>query len=255
MNDRRVCVAAPPDTAVASRQYKTDPMRAGFLLFLLALHLLPDVSVAQHQSSDSTLLYESIENAVATAANHQKALYSGNSYKEVRFDAKKGHPFFQSEMPLTGDLTYHNITYRNEDFQYDIMRDEIILEHLNGQKIILVKEKLSSFTTTGHTFRYIPSDGQKITPGYYEVLHDRGDTQLLARREKKMKGNPHENFPYFAETTKYFLRSNGIYHKVKNAKDITRIMTDGRKRNTATLRKDPEARMIDVIMQFETAKK
>jgi hypothetical protein len=245
-----------PNSAVVSRQNKTQiSMRAGFLLFLFAMHLLPDVSIAQVQSADSTFLYESLENAIGTSPNHQKALFSGTSYTEVRFDPKKGHPYFQSYTPLTGDVLYHDIMYRNEDFRYDIVRDEIVLEHLNGQKIILVKEKLSSFVTGGHTFRYFPSDGQKITPGYYEVLYDGKDTQLLARREKKMKGNPQVDFPYFVETTKYFLRRNGVYHKVKNSKEITRTLADGRKLNTALLRKDPEARMVDVIMQFETAKK
>jgi hypothetical protein len=230
-------------------------MRPGLLLLLFAFHIHPHVSIAQHLSADSTLLYESLENAIATTPNHQKALFSGTSYTEVRFDAKKGHPFFQSDMPLTGDLLYHNITYRNEDFQYDMVRDEIIREHLNGQKIILVKEKLSSFTINGHEFRHIPASGQKMPPGYYEVLYDEGGMELLARREKKMKGNPHVDFPYFAETTKYFLGRNSIYHKVKNSKDITRLLNDGRKLKIATLKRDPEARMIDVMMQIENTKK
>jgi hypothetical protein len=230
-------------------------MRPGLLLLLFAFHIHPHVSIAQHLSADSTLLYESLENAIATTPNHQKALFSGTSYTEVRFDAKKGHPFFQSDMPLTGDLLYHNIAYRNEDFQYDMVRDEIILEHLNGQKIILVKEKLSSFTINGHAFRHIPADGQKMPPGYYQVLYDEGGMQLLARREKKMKGNPHVDFPYFVEATKYFVGKNSIYHKVKNSKDITRLLNDDRKLKIATLKKDPEARMIDVLMQIENTKK
>jgi hypothetical protein len=242
-----------PGIAVASRKKKIH-MRPAFLFVLLTLPIIPHASHAQNRSADSLFLSESLENAISTIANTQKALYSGTSYKEIHYDPKKGHPFFQSDTRLTGDILYHNILYRNEEFQYDMVRDEIILEHLTGSKIILVREKLSLFTTQGHTFRYFPGD-KKLKSGYYDVLLDKGGTQLIAKRNKKVKGNPHAAAPYFVESAEYYLLAKDVYHKIRNTKDIARILADGSKTKITTSKKDAEARMIDVIMQFETVNK
>jgi hypothetical protein len=218
-------------------------------LYLFGLYFSLIISNLHGQDAPMTdsLYDEALSNALRKFPRSQKSLFLGTSYNPVRFDTKKGHPFYSTDLPLEGDLIYNNILFKDEEFQYDMMRDEVVFEHLTGQKMILVREKVTSFTIQGHTFKYISDPA--LEAGFYDLLAESGDVQLLAKREKKMNGNPKVDAPYFSEITRYFLRSKGEFHRVKNATEIIHLLEGNRTISLAVLKKDTESEMIEVVQQ------
>jgi hypothetical protein len=205
---------------------------------------------AQSVASDTSLHQRAIASALKKVPRNQKGLFFGTSYYGVRYDIKKGHPFFSSDLPLEGNLIYNGVRYPDEEFQYDILRDEVIFEHWTGQKIMLIRENIEQFTLQGHTFIYITN--QDLEQGFYELLAVSGEVELIARREKKMKGDPKVDAPYFIEATKYYLKKGGIFYRVKNSAEILNLLSDNRKIGFAILKKDSETEMIDAINQNVT---
>jgi hypothetical protein len=203
----------------------------------------------QDAATDS-LYNEALSNTLRKFPKNQKSLFFGSSYNPVRFEEKKGHPFYLTHLPVEGDLIYNDIAFSDEEFQYDMVRDEVVFEHLTGQKMILVKENVRSFTIEGHTFKYMSEPG--LEPGFYDLLAESGEIQLLAKREKKMNGNPKTDAPFFIENTRYFLRSKGEFHRVKNATEINHLLEGNRKISLAVLKKDDESEMIEAVLNHHS---
>jgi hypothetical protein len=210
--------------------------------------------------TDSIVYLTSLENAQNKSLIVQKAINVGSEYNESLYNFKNNaHPFFLSWQVHNGDILYCNILYKNIDLQYDIVQDEVIVENFSGRKIALVKEKITDFTLEGRLFRRI-SDfeaNNKIKPGFYNVLVSNGDIELLAKREKIIKGQSN-NFnykiaeTYIEENTKYFLVKDGNYFQVKNYKNVVKLLSDNKKSSELRAAKSnsKEAQMIDVFTQY-----
>ena len=202
---------------------------------------------AQQVIADTALSARAFANAVQKIPRNQKGLFVGTAYYGVPFSVKRGHAFFSFDMPLQGDLFYNGVLYTNEEFKYDLRKDEVVIEHWAGQSIALVKENLHWFTLEGHKFLYLSASG--IDPGFYELLADRNGSQLFAKRVKKLKGDPRVT-PYYVASTKYFLRKDGTFYPVRSASQIMKILSAKNKSNLRGLKKGREAQMIEVINRY-----
>jgi len=202
--------------------------------------------IAQEVEPDTSLSARSYANAVSRLPRSQKGLFLGAAYSGVPFVVERGHPFFALDFPLRGELVYNGVHYADEEFQYDIVKDELVIDHWAGQKVKLVKENVSWFTIDGHKFIHIT---QGIGPGFYDVLAEKGDAKLLAKRIKKLKGDPRVS-PFYASSTKYFLEKGGVYHRVKNPSQMMSLLHQKKKLNLPRLRKIRDAEMIEVINRY-----
>ena len=230
---------------------------------ILALASSAELSAQTNYASDSTLYQAALENASGKSLRIQKVINIGSEYHEIPYSIKNGHQFFLSDKPLTGEITYNDITYKNLHIQYDLVHDEIVTEHANGRKIILIKEKISEFTIGGHLYQRFPnfSSPDNIKPGFYNVLIDDGTIKLLAKREKQIKGHgSHLSYKvepgHIEETTNYYIEKEGSLFHVKNHKDIIRLLSDKKKGTYTRLaeKNNKEAQMINVVKHYISSK-
>lgn len=219
-------------------------MRSALVVLLVKFSC---ICSAQEITSDSATISLAYQNAIGSIPKSQQSIYYGAYYSEITFDLKRGHPFFKSHLTASGQIEYNGINYIQAVFRYDLVRDEIVSEHFSGHQISLVKEKVARFTIHGRNFRYVTGTGLP-SGGFYAILFEKEDIALLAKHEKKLRGNPHSPSPYIAENIRYFLKANGTYFKVKNSKMILDILKTKKKGlPIIALAKDSEKKMIEIL--------
>jgi hypothetical protein len=208
-------------------------------------------TLAQTFPADSAVYQNAFENARTKSTRAQRTINIGSEYQKWKYDPKNGHPFFQSDKILKGEIIYHEILYRDQPLQYDLLRDEVITEHVSGRQIILVREKISEFSLEGHVFRQFPDlikSGQAKS-GFFEVLVDENNVQFLAKRQKRIRGFQIE------DDIKYYLVEDGNISHIKNYRQIIRLMSGQTswqfKRENDRTRED---KMIRIAKQYARQK-
>jgi hypothetical protein len=229
------------------------------LSIVLLIWASPSVLFAQVNHTDDSVIYHgAVESALSKSLTYQKAINIGSEYSESIYDFRDGHQFFLSDEKFTGDILYNGIQYTNTDLQYDIVQDIVVTEHVSGRKIFLVSERITEFTLGGHVFRRFPANkDDKVAPGFYDVLVESEVVKLLAKREKRIRGQTSNLYhkkekSEVEEKTKYFLVNDGIFFPVKSYKDIVELLFDKRKGSGVDVKKQKseEARMINTVMYY-----
>lgn len=236
-------------------------MKIFSLWFFSMLYGCQTVLFAQIGNNDSLVYRAALENATSKSLRMQKAINIGIEYRGFPYRFENGHQFFLSDKKLAGEIFYNNMLYKNLSLQYDLLLDEVITEHVNGRKIILIKDKVTEFKLEGHVFRKFskPNIPDKMAPGYYNVMMEGEGIFLLARRVKKENRNSvrfhQEGLVFLEDHTKYYLKRDSSFFEVKNHKSIMRILTDkkDKKKKPAihiTKEMTREDRMINVVKQY-----
>jgi hypothetical protein len=158
-------------------------------------------------------------------------LYNGIEY--VNYDSQiDGHQFFESPVLEEGSVRYNGILYRNVPMVYDIMKDELAIEHFyKYYKISLISERISQFSLLNHTFvRLVTNNQANIRTGFYEKLYD-GQVKVLAKRSKIMDEEiVHQRVKRrFVQKDRYYVYKDKAYYEVKNKKGAIRILKDRKK--------------------------
>ena len=229
-------------------EFTHDTMTNRLFFVLLFFAIVSNRQVnGQDVNADTALSARALSNAIEKFPQNQRGLFIGTAYYGVPFPVKRGHTFFSFDMPLKGDLYYNGVLYTNEEIQYDLRKDDVVIEHWAGQNIALVKEHLKWFTIEGHKFLYLSSTG--LDAGFYELLAEKSGLQLFAKHVKKLKGDPKVT-PYYVESTKYFLQKDGTYYRVKNASQLMNILSLKKKGSFGGLKKSRENEMIEVLNRY-----
>jgi hypothetical protein len=221
------------------------------------------LSAQNRDTHDSVIHRQAYENALNRSLKTQRAINTGIEYGESLYDIRNGHQYFLSEERLSGDIVYSGVIYKNQLLQYDIIQDEVIVEHTSGHKIMLVKERIAEFEIEGHVFRRFGVTGDKAKSGFYELLQDEGNVSLLVKREKKLRGQ--SNYPYrrqekslVEERNRYFLVKDRTFFLVRNYKDIVKLLYNGKVKSvTDDVKriKSKEAQMIFTVSHLYPTKK
>lgn len=199
---------------------------------------------------------------------NQSMLYNGNEY--VAFDGPaRGFRYFLSEYPEEGSITYEGETFKNIPLLYDVVSDEVVIEHYDqsgyGVDLKLHKERVTSFTLLGHYFVHLSADtmnGASYRSGFYDLLHD-GQTKLLARRRKESVDQIDQGILtiHFSETDRYLLRLNGVYYSVKNRHSLLKLLKDQRKELVHYIRKmhfdftlQRERSLVEIVRYYDKLK-
>jgi hypothetical protein len=213
-------------------------------------------------SADSIIHQTAFENARNKSLRIQRAINIGSEYGESVYNIRKGHQFFFSDEELVGDIIYNDVFYTDLSLQYDLVQDEVVTRHANGKKIVLLKEKIAEFTLEGHSFKYLSSfnQGDKMKPGFYDVLVDGKTIQLLAKRAKRLKGQG-SNFYYKKENAhvedyiQYYLVKDNRFYSVRNYQGIMKLLSEnGSDFRLTTKDKNREANMINIVKQYTSIK-
>ncbi|MEJ7646289.1 MAG: hypothetical protein WKF87_16960 [Chryseolinea sp.] len=200
------------------------------------------ISYGQHPAPDTVFLTKARTQMIARYEDDMKPqsrLYNGTEYQDY-FSKNDEHPYFGIDDWSYGDILYDDELYENVAIFYDISRDRVITEHgLNGAKIELITEKVSTFTINNHKFVHLKSPDQTIDVGFYEVLSD-GKTKVYARRQKFLQQTAESNdiIYTFEEKNRLYIFKDGIFHSVRSKKSVLKVLKDRKQALTAYLNKN-----------------
>ena len=143
-------------------------------------------------TADSATVAASVAAAARTytgALGPESVLYDGAEYVDYTVPGTRGHQFFGGPEAQPGSVVYRGGQFAGLPMRYDLVRDQPILLY-PGQAvaIMLVPEKVVSFTLGGHRFVRVVGDSLtagSLPTGFYELLAD-GPVCLLARHSKRV---------------------------------------------------------------------
>lgn len=205
-------------------------------LALFFLFLIVGQAFGQSSGSDSSFVDRSLANAIAkynTSIRDQSLLFNGVQYKEIP-EPYEGHPFFESEYIEEGAISYYGESYQNVPMQYDLVRDELIIEHYDQKGYVgLVKlhqERIASFSLLDHNFIRLKSESTGLRDGFYDLLYD-GKVKVLAKRKKSVSEDLSQQqlTVSFPERNSYYLFKDNKYHSIRNKKSMLKVLENKRK--------------------------
>jgi hypothetical protein len=220
------------------------------------------------QISDSAFRQEAINNIVQlyySSIGLQARLYNGPLYTPYDRGFTEGHQYFGMDTFNLGAVAYDGLEYHNIPMKYDIIRDELIILHHNGvYPVNLIKQKIDSFSFSGHSFLVIrPDSTNSALPetGFYENLYY-GNIRLLAKRSKFIQETNAATIEIKVYSrVQYYIVKAGKYHLIRNKNSLMDVLNDKRnaiqayiKRNHLRLRKDFENDMISIVSYYDQLK-
>jgi hypothetical protein len=221
-----------------------------FFSRLFAQNFLPD-SVIYRISLNQTLAYN---NSPATKTS---GLYTGSLYVRDYFKVK-GHPFFQIDSFQKGEIFYNGVLYKNTNLMYDLSHDNVIIEYVEGLRLILVPEKISYFNLSGHSFvrrNNVFSAGE----AFYDLLFG-GKVEILFSRTSQLEPwvKSQEFTTEFVQRNNYYIHKNGTYYRVSNKKELLDVLSDKKTdlngfiaKNKLDFRKHFEKALLETARYYE----
>jgi hypothetical protein len=211
--------------------------RNSILITLLMMFTGPAL-LGQGTSIDSTFVERSLGNAIAmytVSIRDQALLFNGVEYKALP-EPYEGFPFFGSEYVEAGSILYDGELYKNIPLQYDLVKDELIIEHYDQKGYVSMikphQTKISSFQLLDHTFVRIVGDSTAgvLREGFYDVLYD-GGIKVLAKRKKNVSEDISlgQLTVSFIEKNSYYIEKDGKYYSVKNKGSMLKVLQDQKK--------------------------
>lgn len=195
----------------------------------------------------------------------QSRLYNGIEHLGYSFRIK-GYAYFMQNQLQTGTVVYDELEFTNVPMLYDLLKDQVIVQHFNRfTKIGLVSQKVKEFTLLNHHFIRLEGDSLSASPiitGFYDVLYD-GHITMLVKREKYIEETIKDELEReFQPRDFYFIKKEGTYYAVKNYKGLLAILNDRSKevkqylrRNRIKYRKGPENAILKAIVYYDSLKK
>ncbi|MFC6998368.1 hypothetical protein [Rufibacter roseus] len=232
--------------------------------FLLLFYLLASSGTwvrawGQQVSGDSAFYATAVNHALNQLSPTKKKLYNGYEYLGFKFDVKRGHPFFKSSTWSVGEVQFDGIKYSNIKLLYDLVQDELVIEHLNRtSSLALTKAKVDSFQLLGHTFIYL--EPTYATPtgfqsGFYDLLFSKNEIKVLGRYMKTVDGIIPEDksVAYFPERNRFYIQKGEQIFLIKNKRDVLKVFPDKKKevnelmgRLDLSVSKDPVDALVEV---------
>ena len=208
--------------------YKTIGLFQFFLFLTVLVSFGQDSSFVEYSRAEAISFYSS-------SVRDQLLLFNGVEYKPIP-EPYEGHPFFESEYIEEGSITYYGETYQNVPMHYDLVHDEVVIEHYDQKGYVgLVKphqNKITSFVLLNHTFIHLGSQstGEDIRDGYYDLLYD-GNVKILAKRKKTISEDLSMQTlkVSFNEKVSYYLFKDNEYHTIKSKGSVLKVLKDKRK--------------------------
>jgi hypothetical protein len=233
-------------------------------LFFFCCVYIPLFSAAQN-SVDSvfTTQQKNVVQLYYNALDIQSGLYNGSEYILYVHLLKDGHPYLDTTKYTNGEVFYNGMHYKNVQMLYDIVKDELIVQHYNGVfNIQLIQSKVDEFNILGKPFYHLGVDttlAGNVKNGFYELLYN-GQIKLYAKRIKTIQ----EYIPDMQverrvySNNRYFIYKDNIFYEVFTQKSVLKILNDKRnivkqalKKQHIKFRKQRENAMKTMLWQYE----
>jgi hypothetical protein len=195
----------------------------------------------------------------------QSRLYNGTEHLGYSFKIK-GHAYFLQRELQTGSVVYDGLEFVNVLMLYDLLKDQVVIQHFNGfSKIALVPEKVSAFTLNGHHFIRLTGDSLSNSPiitGFYDELYT-GRSKVLGKRGKIIEETIKDEVEReFIQLDLFFIQKDSTYYPVKSYKSLLTILKDRSKevkqylrKNRIRYRKGPENAILKATVYYDSLNK
>lgn len=208
--------------------YRTIGLIQFFLFLTVYFSFGQDSTFVEHSRAEAISFY-------SNSVRDQSLLFNGVEYKPIP-EPYEGHPFFQSEYIEEGAITYYGEVYQNVPMHYDLVHDEVVIEHYDQKGYVgLVKphqNKITSFVLLDHTFVHLGTQltGEDIRDGFYDLLYD-GNVKILAKRKKTISEDLSQQVlkVSFNEKNNYYLFKDNKYYSIRSKGSLLKVLKDKRK--------------------------
>ncbi|MGY3088565.1 hypothetical protein ACVWYF_001598 [Hymenobacter sp. UYAg731] len=214
-------------------------MKTRYISLLALLGLLGRGALAQQRPAPEPLT-AAVE---AAKARYNQSfvgppqLYNGPEYVDysLRYHARTGHQFFSTPEKTAGSVYYNDHYFPNLRLAYDVVLEQVVItQPTSPLNLRLINEQVREFTLDYHHFVRLVADSSTsrvISTGFYELLVDDSQLQLLAKRAKNLQEVPAQGFlnVEFLTADKFFLQKAGVYTPINSKSAILRAFADHKK--------------------------
>lgn len=244
------------------KKHRLSGLAYGFFVLLLFTGIslkaqdMPDTAIAKLREAHAISIYHG-------SLQQQSGLYNGSEYVQYMHLLKEGHPYLDTAALTNGNVCYDGTVYKNVPMLYDIIKDELIIQHFNKVFLVqLVHPKIDSFSLQAHHFLPLGRDsimGRNIQEGFYDRLYN-GKVELYVRRRKFIRESIREMEVErnVYQKDSYFLCKDGIYHDIYTESSILKLLKDKRaelrqalRKQRIRFRKDRERAMKLIAEQYD----
>lgn len=169
----------------------------------------------------------------------------------------EGIAYYNTPEWIPGTLVYRDQSYAGVFLKYDLVKDEVILQHFNGfTGIILFSPRIHSFSLANSKFVNVQSSNGRN--GIYQEMAT-GKIGFYAKRIKQIDERllPHGVEKKIVTKNAYYLMKDGVLHTVRNEKAVMDLVKDKKnevrshlKGSGLKFRKSPEAFLLTVVTYY-----
>lgn len=217
-------------------------MRFFTILVFISVSFIP-FSFAQ--KADSSLTSQNIAELPVSyykeVTGVSQNLYNGRLY--YVYDARQEeHQFFESRKWTKGSLLYDGQRFDSVQMLYDIVRDEVVIKHFNGENLLLQPAKVSYFILLNHRYQRLVSGidiESGMRTGFYDVIYG-GPTRTIVRRVKQRQEKIVDKkvITLFPPKNFYYIYKDGRYHFVHTKKSVMALFPEHQKTLKKSLREE-----------------
>lgn len=193
----------------------------GKIFFCLCLTIPLSAQVATTQLNMEGDIYAWYDQAIG---KDKTGLLVGQ-YHALQRVTRTSHQFFQSDVWSLGALHFRGQQYDSVDLLYDLEKGVMLIRHpfnfaLHNQPIKLTQNQVSWFYMFGHKFKYYDQRIMIYEPGFYDMLFEGDQLNLMCRRMKNVEAD--RTLEYVA-TNKYLMEYEGNFYRVKGKSSFTKV--------------------------------
>lgn len=242
--------------------------RTVILMLIFFSGLSPKYSYSQSGNSDinerSAINY--VAGIYAESISEQAGLYDGPEYTGYPYRLSEGIPFFLSNDLTTGDVHYNGMLYKNVPMQYDIVKDELLVQYFDKISMIsLHSDKVSSFTIFSQPFVRIDTATARVNnipSGFYNQIY-RGKSEVLVKRSKsslKSIVSGSLSTVILKQKNDLYILKDGKYYRINNEKSAVSVLDNMKevqqplKQSKIKFRREPEKALVLMVSAYDKLK-
>lgn len=209
--------------------------------------------------------FNRVKSLYLKAAADQSGLNHGYDYVGYPLRFKDGHQFFESTEPDLGSVFYDGMSYDHVRIWFDIMKDQVLVQHTDGiSRIVLHQELIKEFSIFGHRFINITEPESSLQPGIYDLVYE-GKTKVLVKRSKSSIKDVSLDGVFLKvlrQRNQFFIKVDGKYYAVESLGAALKILGSMQreiqthlKANKLKYGKEPEKTLVTAVSFFDNLKR
>ncbi|NJW51588.1 hypothetical protein [Salinimicrobium oceani] len=201
-----------------------------FLFCLIGMiMIIPSKAVAQAPNAQVYNKFDELVNPSNTG------VFNGIGYEEVHRTINENHKFFLTTAFVEGTLYYNGQPYFSQLLKYNVFDDLLLIQAKDRGNLSLfqlIKEKVDGFEINGHYFTNIKSSESEELNGFYEVLAQNGEMQLLKKHARNINQLIKDRVVYYEFKPKemgYLLKHSDKLYEFNSKREIVKLFPDAEK--------------------------